>query len=282
MAAADCDDGTMSDSPRPIRFGAVMSLRGAARQWADAARDVEASGFSTLLVPDTLWTPSPFLALAAAAASTSTLNLGTWVLSSSLRSPAEVAREARTLQELAEGRFELGIGAGRPGGEKDAAALGVAWGTPRERVDRVEATIAAVRAAGETAPRIVIAGQGDRMLRIAGRSAATLALPVPPAVTREELKEVVRHVRAVAGADLELALQVTGVGDDLPDWLRHQMGLSPEDLRRRGAVAMLSGDSERDAEFLMDLRSETGISYFTVPGQFTARLAPLVALTAGR
>jgi probable F420-dependent oxidoreductase len=272
----------MSESVRPIRFGCVMSLRGGAREWAESAREVEASGYDVLLVPDTVWTPAPFQVLAAAAATTTTLRLGTWVLSAPLRRPQDAAREARTLQELAQGRFELGIGAGRPGGEKDAATLGVDWGTPRERVDRVEQTIAAVRDGSDAPPPIVIAGQGNRMLGIAARTASTLALPVSPAITHDELKEVVDRVRAVTGPDLELALQITGVGDELPDWLRHQMGLTPEELRRAGAVAMLSGDDARDADTLLTLRAETGISYFTIAGQFSARLAPLVALAAGR
>src|SRR4051812_37483467 len=107
-------------SRRPFRFGVVAGMGGPAAAWADRARGFEEEGYSTLLVPDTLWTPSPFLALAAAAAGTSTLRLGTWVIASPFRRPAEVVRETKTLQELSGGRFELGIGAGRPGGERDA------------------------------------------------------------------------------------------------------------------------------------------------------------------
>jgi probable F420-dependent oxidoreductase len=270
----------MTASPRPFRFGGVLSTPGDARAWADSAGRLEASGYSTLLVPDTLWTPSPFLALTAAAAGTSTLLLGTWVLSAPLRSPADVVREAKTLQQLSGGRFELGIGAGRPGGEQDAATLGVDWGSPKERVDQVRETVAAVRGQLDATP-IVIAGQGDRMLRLAGRAASTLALPASPSVNREELAALVGRVATTAGSELELALQITGVGEDVPDWLRHRMGVTPDGLRQAGAVALLSGDVERDADALERLREETGISYLTVPGDYTARLAPLVARLAG-
>ncbi|MFH8251064.1 LLM class flavin-dependent oxidoreductase [Microbacterium sp. B2969] len=269
----------MSDPGRPFRFGAVMSVRGSAREWGESARELEALGYSTLLVPDTLWTPSPFLVLAAAASATTTLRLGTWVLSAPLRRPAEVVRETKTLQSLSEGRFELGIGAGRPGGERDAAALGLEWGSPKERVDRVEATVEAVRS--EQSPPIVIAGHGDRMLRLAGRAASTLALPTSPDVDSEQLTALVDRVHDVAGADLELALQITGVGEELPDWLRHQLGLTPEGLRDAGAVLMLTGDVERDASALERLRTQTGVSYFTVPGQFATRLGPLVGRLSG-
>ncbi|QIG39076.1 LLM class flavin-dependent oxidoreductase [Microbacterium sp. 4R-513] len=271
----------MSRSPRPLRFGAVVSVRGAAREWADEARRLEASGYSTLLVPDTLWTPSPFPVLAAAAGGTTTLRLGTWVLSAPLRRPAEVVRETRTLQTLSVGRFELGIGAGRPGGEKDAEALGVAWGSPRERVDRVEETIDAVAGQVEPVPRIVIAGRGDRMLRLAGRAAGTLALPTAPEIGAAELADVVRHVRELGGDDLELAMQVTGVGDELPGWLRHRLGLTPDGLRASGAVMMLTGDLDRDADTVQRLRDEAGVSYLTVPGELASRLSPLVERLAG-
>ena len=272
----------MSESHRPFRFGAVLSVRGNARTWADAARELEASGYSTVLVPDTLWTPSPFLALSAVAAATTTLRLGTWVLTAPLRRPAGVVRETKTLQALSDGRFELGIGAGRPGGERDAESLGVEWGSPKERVDRVEATIAAVRSEVEPAPDIVIAGQGDRMLRLAGRTAKTLALPTSPAVDAAELGALVHRVHAVAGTELELALQITGVGDEVPGWLRDQAGLTPERLRAAGAVMMMTGDPETDAAALERLRADTGVSYLTVPGEFAKRLAPLVARLAGR
>ena len=264
----------------PFRFGAVAALRGPANVWADGARELEDAGYSTLLVPDTLWTPSPFQVLAAAAAATTTLRLGTWVIAAPLRRPAEVVRETKTLQELSSGRLELGIGAGRPGGERDAAALGLAWGRAGERVTQVEATLTAVRTDVDPAPAIVIAGNGDRMLGIAGRFANTLALPAPPTADIAAITAQADRARSLAG-DLELALQITGVGDDIPEWLRRQMGLTPEGLRDSGAAAMLSGDVDRDADTLERLRDQTGVSYFTVPGDLAARLAPLVARLTG-
>jgi alkanesulfonate monooxygenase SsuD/methylene tetrahydromethanopterin reductase-like flavin-dependent oxidoreductase (luciferase family) len=270
----------MTTTSGPFRFGAVTAIRGPAAAWADEARRLEGDGYSTLLTPDTLWTPSPFLVLAAAAAGTTTLRLGTWVIASPLRRPAEVVREVKTLQELSEGRIELGIGAGRPGGERDAEALGAEWGGPGSRVSQVEATLTAVRAGVDPAPRIVIAGSGDRMLGIAGRLADTLALPTPPTADLATIATLADRVRAKAG-DLELALQVTGVGDDIPDWLRHQQGLTPDGLREAGSATMLSGDVERDADALGRLREATGVSYLTVPGDFAARLAPLVARISG-
>ena len=271
----------MTNTRRPFRFGSVTSLRGTASEWADEARRLEGAGYATILVPDTLWTPSPFLALTAAAAGTTTLRLGTWVIASALRRPAEVVREAKTLQDLSGGRLELGIGAGRPGGERDAEVLGVEWGSAGTRVTQVEATLTAVRSGIEPVPGIVIAGSGDRMLGIAGRLADTLALPTSPMADLATIAAAADRARARAG-DLELAIQVTGVGDVISEWLRRQQGLTPEGLRQQGAEMLLSGDTERDIELLERLREETGISYFTVPGELATELESLVARMSGR
>ncbi len=59
--------------------------------------------------------PSPHLLLAAAAAKTSRIRLGTAVTVLPLYHPLRVAEEAGTLDLLSGGRFELGLGRGVPG-----------------------------------------------------------------------------------------------------------------------------------------------------------------------
>ncbi|GAA5205612.1 LLM class flavin-dependent oxidoreductase [Microbacterium kyungheense] len=268
-----------------FRFGVVTGAHGDARAWSETARRIEDEGFSALLVPDTLYTPSPFLALSVAAAATDTLHLGTWVLAAPLRTPAATVRETRTLVELSHGRFELGLGAGRPQGEADAAALGVPWGSGRERVDQVEATIRAVREAFGGEVPLTLAAGGDRMMRMAGRHAHTVALPLPPHADLAAVTDAADRVRAATPPDreaVELSLQIAGVGESVPEWLRRSAGLTPESLRAAGAVAALSGDVARDADALRALRAATGVSFFTVPGELAPALAPLVAELAGR
>lgn len=274
----------MDATTRPFRFGVVVGTPDDVQQWATLAREVESLGFSTLLLPDTLGTPSTFPALAAAAATTSTLRVGSWVLASPYRTVGQVVRDTATLQELSGGRFELGVGAGRPGGERDAERLGVAWGSAGERVTRVEEVIAAVREQVTPVPRVVVAGSGPRMLRIAGAAADTLALAVSPASDVEAVREVADRVRAAAGAragDLELSLQLTAVGDQVPPWIEQQMGMSAGDLRAAGAVGLVSADPVEAAESLRQLRQVAGVSYVTVPGGFAHALAPVVAELAG-
>ncbi|MFK4835583.1 LLM class flavin-dependent oxidoreductase [Microbacterium sp. ZW T2_14] len=268
-----------------FRFGVVSGAHGDARVWSERARRLEGSGYSALLVPDTLFTPSPFLALAVAAAATASLHVGTWVLAAPLRSPQATVREARTLVELSGGRFELGLGAGRPQAERDAAALGVAWGSGRERVDQVEATMAALRDAfGDELPVILAAG-GDRMTRLAGRHADTVALPLPPHADLPAVEAAAARVRTATPADrppIELSLQVAGIGDAVPDWLRRSAGLTPDSLQEAGAVGYLSGDVTRDVEALVALRDTTGVSFLTVPDELAEQVTPLVQALAGR
>ena len=72
--------------------------------------------------------------LAAAAAVTDTIRLGTLVASPEVRHPVPFARELVTLDEISGGRFTLGIGAGSGGW--DATVLGHEPWTPPERAER--------------------------------------------------------------------------------------------------------------------------------------------------
>ena len=158
-----------------LSFGLVLGPGRSGRDWANQARTTEGQGFTSLLMPDTLWTPSPFPTLAAAAAVTSTLRLRTWVIAAPLRSPAVVVRESSALQLLSDGRFELGIGTGRPDAEREAELLGVPWGTAGDRIAQVEQDHPAVREQVSPVPQIVVTAAGPRMIAAAGRSADRVA-----------------------------------------------------------------------------------------------------------
>jgi alkanesulfonate monooxygenase SsuD/methylene tetrahydromethanopterin reductase-like flavin-dependent oxidoreductase (luciferase family) len=73
--------------------------------------------------------------LAAAATATKRIRLGTWVASPNFRHPVPFAKELMTLDELSQGRFVLGVGAGGTG--FDATVLGGAEPTAGERVARL-------------------------------------------------------------------------------------------------------------------------------------------------
>jgi alkanesulfonate monooxygenase SsuD/methylene tetrahydromethanopterin reductase-like flavin-dependent oxidoreductase (luciferase family) len=62
--------------------------------------------------------------LAAAAAVTERIRLGTMVASPNFRHPVPFAKDLMTLDEISGGRFILGIGAGAGGDGFDASVLG--------------------------------------------------------------------------------------------------------------------------------------------------------------
>ncbi|MEW9553043.1 LLM class flavin-dependent oxidoreductase [Nonomuraea sp. NPDC050783] len=255
----------------PFRFGAVA---GRAPDWCGLARRAEDLGYTTLLVPDTLGTLSPFSAAAAAAAVTTRLRIGTYVLSVANRTPRAVAWEAATLHELSGGRFELGLGAGRPDAERDAAELGLPYGTPGERVRRLADTIDAVAGAAPEVP-VLVAASGTWLLRLAAAQARTLALGVPPQYTEEQVAARLDELYELAGDrfhDLELAMNLVSAGAEPPAWLGP---LGP------GATGALRGTPAEMAEVLRRRRDRLGVSYVSVNAQYLEEFAPVVELLAG-
>src|SRR5690242_19153097 len=97
---------------RPFRFGVVAAQARSGEEWAELARRVEALGYTTLVMPDTIaHSLAPLVALTAAAAATRSLRVGTYVIANDYRPPVLLAKEAATLDLLSGGRFELGLAA---------------------------------------------------------------------------------------------------------------------------------------------------------------------------
>ena len=194
---------------RDIRFGVVSETVLDGPAWADYARRAEDAGIGALLIRDHFSAGAfgrqlaPFSALAAAAAVTTRLRVGTMVLSNDFRHPAIVAHEAASLHQLTGGRFELGIGAGWY--QPEYGAAGIRFDTAGQRIDRLEESLSIiegllagtpVRHSGawyqidgldldvmpgrQGRPRLLIGGGGPRMLRIAARHADIVGLlPAP-------------------------------------------------------------------------------------------------------
>ncbi|QQQ76582.1 LLM class flavin-dependent oxidoreductase [Saccharothrix sp. 6-C] len=84
--------------------------------------------------------------LAAAASATSTIRLGTLVASPNFRHPVPFSRELLALDDLSDGRFTLGVGAGGVGYDTEvmgATSFGTKRGTP-SRQGRFEEFVAAL------------------------------------------------------------------------------------------------------------------------------------------
>lgn len=104
--------------------------------WLGLARRVQAAGFRGLLAGDHPGSgASPWPALGSAAAVTSTLTLGTYVVQAGVREPVHVAADAATLDILAPGRVLLGLGAGHT--PREWEDLGRQRPAPAERAGRL-------------------------------------------------------------------------------------------------------------------------------------------------
>lgn len=84
-----------------------------AASWIALARRAEAAGYDALLIGDHPGVvPSPFVALAAAAAVTGRIGLGSYVSQAGVREPLLLASDVATLDLVSGGRARLGLGAG--------------------------------------------------------------------------------------------------------------------------------------------------------------------------
>jgi probable F420-dependent oxidoreductase len=226
---------------RKFRFAAQLSKgpEGTARSWAEQARRAEDLGYSTLLMPDHFGDQlAPVPALAAVAAATSTLRMGSLVFGNDYRHPVVLAKEAATLDVLSEGRFELSLGAGWM--KTDYEQAGIVYDSPRVRVERFEEAVQVIqgllrsdgpfsydgafyRVSEHTlyprpvqlpGPPLIIGGGGKRVLSFAARHADIVSINVnlregtggpetAPNASPERTREKVAWVREAAGDRFE-------------------------------------------------------------------------------
>lgn len=185
---------------RRLRFGLAAPLPRAGTQMRAFAQAVEAAGFDVLAFPDHLVpSVSPFAGATAAAMATQRLHTGTLVLNNDFRHPVDTAREAAGVATLAEGRFELGLGAGHRRSEYDAAGITFDSGATRvarliesahliralldaEPVDfdgqhyRVHAEAGSLVAPPKVRVPLLVGGNGTEVLRLGGRIADIVGL----------------------------------------------------------------------------------------------------------
>ena len=223
----------------PIRFGVQAGPDSGSTAWLDLAAKAEDLGFDALYVADHIGVAvSPFVALAAAAAVTSTLRLGTYVVNCGVRDPLSIASDAATLDQLSDGRVVLGLGAGHTPAEWTMS--GRAYPSAAQRVGRLAETVEAVEALlrGATVtshggyfeldeavlaqPRpvqeripILVGGNGPALLQFAGRTADVVGL--------------------------------TGLGRTLPDGHRHEVDWRRDAIDERVALVRTGRGGTRHA-----------------------------------
>ncbi|MGW4125055.1 LLM class flavin-dependent oxidoreductase [Nocardia sp. NPDC004711] len=276
---------------KPFRFGVIATSASDVGQWSAMARQAESAGFSALVVPELpAPVPSPLAALAFAAAATTTLEVGTWVLANDFRNPVLLAREAATLDLLTGGRFRLGLGAGQTA--NGYAELGITAESGAVRIQRLTESVRILNALfrGEQIrtsgghyrsdgaqllptparkiPLLIAAGR-RRATELAATEADTVAFST---FSREHLIRQIEWLETAAGQrfpDIELALRFSTtsstVGPPMPE----------------GAPTLLSDTPGEAADQLQVLREKFGITYVVLDEDAARRLAPTVRQLAG-
>jgi probable F420-dependent oxidoreductase len=299
---------------RPFRFGAVTTggTEHSRRHWSDYARRLESLGFGTLFVADhylnsTVCTPR----LAAAAAATTTLRLGSYVYDNDFRHPVLLAREAAEIDLLSSGRMELGIGAGWAKDEYDT--VGVPFDPGPVRASRYEEAVLLIRAlhAGSAVTHhgqfydlrdcellvepvqrpipLLLGGGGPRMTRFAATHGDIIgfvpqslptggldpgAFAVSTFGQRIRLLDEMSAARADGGPERAvLVFHQADSADDLPTGAG--AWTDPDTLL--GSPYALLGDKAQVIDSLLERRERWGLTYIACWEEDVDRFAPVVA-----
>lgn len=219
-----------------MRFGIVLLTD---QPWSEAAprwRAAEEMGFDHAWtydhlvwggLPDSPWRGA-LPTLAAAAAVTSTIGLGTLVSAPNLHHPYRLFRDAQALEDISGGRFRLAVGTG---GDRDSGVLGAEPLSVRDRVERFFAFVDLLdrlrhenhvtyesrwfatddaRTLPGSAFPLVVAGNGPRAVRHAARRGDAWVTTGPgAAATVDEWFEGLAH----SAETFEAALAETGRSD---------------------------------------------------------------------
>jgi len=313
----------MAPHPRRFRFALEIHQRFEGRSWSDTFREVEDLGYATLFVPDHFDEgPGPLAALAAAAVVTTTINVGPLVLDCDFRHPVPLARELATIDQLCEGRLELGLGAGWKA--LDYERSGIEMERPGIRVSRLiehTALLKALFADGPVTfegehysvtdlegtpkphrpggPPILVGGGAPRLLRWAGGAADIVGVnasihsgeidtEAAQDGLAERIDQKVAWVREGAGGrfdELELNawLAVADVTDDSAGFAETMAPFfGAEPADFLASPLTLVGSATEIAERLTERRDRWGYSYHVIPGDKARDFAPIVAELTGR
>jgi probable F420-dependent oxidoreductase len=308
---------------KPFRFAVELHAAFEGRSWTDTVRELEALGYSTMFVPDHFDEGfGPIAAMASAAAVTTTLRVGSLVLDCDFRHPAVLARELATIDQLSEGRLEVGLGAGWKRLDYDRS--GIVMEPPKVRVDRMIEHTRVLKAlfADEPVtfdgthyriselpgtprpwrargPSILIGGGAPRVLRFAGSIADIVGVnasihsgEIDAAAAHdalpERIDEKVGWVREGAGArfdglELNAWLAVGEITDDTAAVAEVVAQLFSADAKSvLESPLTLIGSLGECADRLHERRERWGYSYTVIPGDKARDFAPLVARLTGQ
>ena len=291
---------------RPFRFGVVAAYATSHTAWISIARRAEELGYATLLMPDrtTIGSFAPFPALAVAAEATKVLRVGSYVFCNEYRHPVILARDAATLDLLSEGRFELGLGAGV--GPYEARQMGMPFADAGVRVGHLEETLQLIKQLfteetvnfqgkyytvtemkGNIPPAqkphmpILVAGAGERMLKLAAREADIIAIGFRRTAqgldpTDATMEQKIAWIKEAAGNRFaELELSQTRFDLEISDSKAAVSNQGPPIPKRQVSA-------EEAVAQLLEQRERYGFSYIQVFEGQMENFAPIVARLAGQ
>src|ERR1700744_278971 len=303
----------------PFRFGVQAVVAPTMSAWRDQARMAEGLGYSTLYVSDHLDAQfGPLVATTVAAEATSTLHVGFGVLNNDLRTPVVLAKEIATLGLAAEGRVEMGLGAGWL--RSDYEEAGIEYDEPAVRVDRLAESLAVMKtlwsegkatfagthyAVGDahcdprpaSPPRVIVGGGSRRILTVAAEHADTVGVNTSLAsgqkggdlasqATFDHFDRCLAWLREGAGARFSsLELQIMAFATKVVASRRAavrtatMLGLPGEDALELPIV--LLGTPDELCEQLLKRRERWGFTNIVVPGEAVESFAPVGAQLAG-
>ena len=284
----------------------------------EVARRAEDSGYSTLLFPDHTGMVAPLPAMAAAAAVTTRLRLGTQVVNIAFRPLGALAQEATAVDVISGGRLELGLGAGYA--EREVRSLGLPFPTTPTRIREVARALEVLPRlfAGETVTEepgpgrldgftldplppqgasvpLMVGGNGDQILAVAARAANIVqftGFTAPGSAglshfTTDGLANRVRHVRRVAGdrfdeMEFSVLIQAARQTNDPPAAAAELVGHQLTVDQALDSPFLLFGSVKQICDRLFGLREQFGISYITVFHARSAGFEQVVSQLSGQ
>lgn len=286
----------------PFRFGVNLFRPASRAEWVEKCRKAEQLGFDVLGVPDHLGFPAPFPAMLQAAEVTERARINTFVLNVPFYNPVLLAREVATVDLLSDGRIELGLGAGYVQAEFDAAGLPFPSGGRRvEQLGEAAATLRRLYADPDYQPRpaqaggppLLIAGWGDKLLRVAAEHADIVAFTGGTAAdsghitvaTPEATAQRVEYVRGLLGeradsVEYNILVQAVAPGRERGEILERYAANLPGDASDLldDIPVLLIGSPDELADRLRERRKRYGFNYITVLEPAMERFAEVIPL----
>ena len=308
---------------RPFRFGFSLDGLDGPDEITRRVRRAEDMGYSSVVMTDHFdERHGPLVAMTAVALATASLRVGTLVLANDYRHPAVLAKELASLDQVSDGRLEIGIGAGWMASDYEQAGIG--FDRPGVRIERLDEAISVLEGCfGEgpfdfegshyticgldsrpkpvqkPRPPLLVAGGGHRMLALAARRADIVGINpslhsgaidehAGPTATAEATDSKLAVVRDAAGdrfdaLELQTRVHLAVITDDA--FALASAAAPAFGITAEQALASphaLVGTVEECVATIEGWRERWGISYTSLMGSSAEAMAPVVERLAGR